>query len=518
MSYKKKSGLIFCIVFVMFSILIMSNIISAKVSLNFANKSKGEISLSLNEGELVPASSALIIKNYGNILNYTLKNLINKNPVKGNFYAEGGSLSGNGVGFGLEGSKTSYPVVFFKLRLVDAGVNNSNFLGSNIKTQINSSNVNGSAGASQYQNQKNITNETLINNTNTHSSIGVSVNNTSINNSTKKNSTIEVSNNSSRIISKLGNNESFQNTTLTQSSNASKIQTSLGNNSGNSALIVSKNNSNSATNNLNVIKEKLIKENQNTTNSSSSPITGNVVGVGKIKAISFNFFKRILKFFQSFSFMGFAVSNSNIDESASVNNPFVYTINKGKTLQIVPGSVRTDSGNLSDDEINLEIHNNTATITTKYYNIKKGFGINFLGNKTTSFVINLSGLEINKTNLDVQLVYNNEVIVSLNPLSTIPLEINYLNLTKQERKILLDKFGNVSVQTIQAKKTENKLIIKYKLGDYWFESSYDYDTSKQKLESEMGEDRIRWLKDIASSLNQTKQIVSANDFIKNYII
>ena len=82
---------------------------------------KGILSLSLKEGELIPADSIVTIKMPSNSYNYKLSDLVTDKTVNGNFYAEGSSLSGGGEGYGFSGKKVSYPDVNFTIKISKTG-------------------------------------------------------------------------------------------------------------------------------------------------------------------------------------------------------------------------------------------------------------------------------------------------------------------------------------------------------------------------------------------------------------
>ena len=88
--------------------------ISGNVILNTAEEGDN-IDLFLREGELLPASSTVIFETPDNSQEYELSSLVSEETVKGDFYAEGNSLSGTGEGYGTEGGKIIYPTVYFTL-------------------------------------------------------------------------------------------------------------------------------------------------------------------------------------------------------------------------------------------------------------------------------------------------------------------------------------------------------------------------------------------------------------------
>ena len=74
--------------------------------------------LSLKEGELIPASSKVIVENAGKSYEYLLSDLINEEQIEGNFYMEGSPLQGGGNGYGIKGTKEIFPEVYFTLNIL----------------------------------------------------------------------------------------------------------------------------------------------------------------------------------------------------------------------------------------------------------------------------------------------------------------------------------------------------------------------------------------------------------------
>ncbi|MEK6840527.1 MAG: hypothetical protein AABX79_01080 [Nanoarchaeota archaeon] len=75
----------------------------------------GDLKLSLEEGELIPASSTLVFENSGNKYEYTIKDIIAEPTSEGDFFVNGKNISGSGEGFGIPGEREVYPEVFFTL-------------------------------------------------------------------------------------------------------------------------------------------------------------------------------------------------------------------------------------------------------------------------------------------------------------------------------------------------------------------------------------------------------------------
>ncbi len=77
----------------------------------------GILKLSLKEGELLPSSSKLLFENNENSYEYVLSDIVSEEIIDGDFYLEGKEISGSGTGYGIEGTKESYPIVYFTLEV-----------------------------------------------------------------------------------------------------------------------------------------------------------------------------------------------------------------------------------------------------------------------------------------------------------------------------------------------------------------------------------------------------------------
>ena len=233
---------------------------------------------------------------------------------------------------------------------------------------------------------------------------------------------------------------------------------------------------------------------------------------------------------------------NEINGQVSAGNDFVLELSPGETAEIMPGSVETDFGKLSDDMVELNIEENKAVVTTSYSEIRYGFGEDYLGNEQKEILIDLSGFDLifNKGELKISLVYNAEELISFStslesgepvtaetPIlveepeitetieeetieeeviliteSNITIEEVSVVLTDEEKAILFEKFGNASVEITEAKVKKDKIEIRYEFEDYWFEASYDASLSQEDLEAQREADKIKWLKDIVKSLTK----------------
>ena len=194
----------------------------------------------------------------------------------------------------------------------------------------------------------------------------------------------------------------------------------------------------------------------------STPITGNIIS-GILRTVS-NFFLSFLKP------TGMAVSEQNtnreINGQVSADKPFTYSLNNGETIQLLSGSVKTDSTTLPDDTIKIVYQGNNIVISTNYSeNVKS----------------NTSELNVTSE----------------------PVNFNVEPLNDNEQEILNKEFGNFSVQTTKSELFNGRYIIRYQLGDYNIEYSYDSSLNNETLRSQIENDKTKWLRDIANKLSNT---------------
>jgi len=253
-----------------------------------------------------------------------------------------------------------------------------------------------------------------------------------------------------------------------------------------------------------------------TTPEAQTGITGSVIS---------RLFKGISNFFLGLTPTGHAsleVQNQ-ITGTTSATNPYSLNLQEGQTVELVS----------SEHDVNLNVNNNIATLTTTYSEDQAGFGVDYTGNQEKILTLNLSELNLimPEGNMDVRIVYENTDIVSLSTVLTTGnliqnqttinatatnqtiinetiinetitnksiVNVSNLMLTDEERQILTNKFGNAPVQITKAEKINGRIVVRYELGEYWAEFSY---ASESGIENLMEQDRIKWLKDLAYTLS-----------------
>src|SRR3989304_5266083 len=86
---------------------------------------EGKIRMSIQEGELIPSSSKLVLDNNGKLFEFDLKNLTSESTLDGNYYVQNKALSGSGEGYGIAGRRDIYPKVSFMLSILSPSTSSS---------------------------------------------------------------------------------------------------------------------------------------------------------------------------------------------------------------------------------------------------------------------------------------------------------------------------------------------------------------------------------------------------------
>jgi len=416
---------------------------------------EGELRLSLQEGELIPASSKLILENNGKNFEFNLKDVITDETISGNFYVTGAQVSGSGEGYGTPGQKKIYPKVYFTLSVLSQS------------------------------------------------------------DSTEEPTEVQTENSS----------ESNTEETTTEDQPEEKT--------------------------TEIQQQETPGETQEIPNE-ESPVTENAIA---------GIFSSVSNFFLGLTPTGFAVleSENEVQGQVSSGEDFKYALQQGQRAEIKPRSVKTDSKQLSEDDVQLNVQDGEIIVTTSYSEEDSGFGSDYLGSNKKEIVIDVSKLKINLTegDLKVRLVDQGQELMSLitsiqgegqvvaeeivpeeqeNPSDITnqdPLEVNQTNasndiftpplelseITEEERSILVAEFGNISVEAKEVILKNGFIIVRYEIGDYWIEHSYDAKLNNETLASLMEADRIKWLKDIAKTLSQEEEPEeNIEGFVANYSI
>ena len=437
----------------------------------------GDFTLILKDGELIPADSVITINMNDKKYEYPLSDLISQSSSEGNFYSEGSSVSGIGQGYGIAGTKISYPKVGFTMRII-----------SSVESAEEPAQTSSEEANEQTQ-------------TETPAEIPAETNEPA-----QSETTGEVV--SGQTIEQ--NKEQSQETaSTTEEITQTETQTQTS----------------SAETQSEVPSQELSSSSESESEMSGiSAITGSVVANLK--------------------------KEGDIEAKTSKNSPYKYKLKNGESVEIVS----------SEHEINLNIEGGEAVISTDYSETEIGFGKEFLGNEKREIIIDLSSLKIPAESgvIAMSLAYNGIIIASvadtlsvespivkneserpeLNiPESNITTETNLTSnetlvlenetnatiyaenisdyaLTDEERAVLKLKTGADSVYITKSEIINGRLVIRFEIGEYWLENSYNADSDKEKLDSEISLDRARWIKLLAEKLSETEE---ENEIIKEYI-
>jgi len=243
-------------------------------------------------------------------------------------------------------------------------------------------------------------------------------------------------------------------------------------------------------------------------------------------------------------------SEKKVQGSVVAENTFTYQLQEGERAELEPRSVRTSSGQLSEDYVSLTTDGNIVSITTSYSEEEEGFGGEYVGTgeEIKELTINLNSLELfpEKGELRVGIFYNEEELISMQTViggDSAPIEVEVtktpqetqqtqdtsttsatttdtanetsnasdiietksfsitfpeLELTAEERAVLENEFGNISLEVKETKTKNGFIIIRYELReDTWVNYSYSSDLDNLTLQIFMQQDRAKWLKDLA---------------------
>jgi len=223
----------------------------------------------------------------------------------------------------------------------------------------------------------------------------------------------------------------------------------------------------------------------------------------------------------------------------SAEESFIYILKEEETnAELKSLSVGFNGEKLPDNTLNVDINGSEVIVTTGYSEFEQGFGEDYLGSRSKEIIIDISNLDLilEQGNLKISLVDSDQEIISLStllqegevsasetvpePTSEIPEtdltdETGYeieeteiyvpelvVSLTEQERAILIEKFGN-TLKVKEASPKRGFINIRYEFSpEYWGESNYDANLSREILESFVDRDMAKWLKEIAKSLSE----------------
>ena len=494
-SRRKKSSLfVFLFVLGIFFLFFISQggFLTGNVALDVKSKFnegeilKGKINFVLKSGELIPKDSKVVVSLGDGQKEFKLSEIVDMDPVSGNFYAEGFDLGDSGDGYGLVGEKEILQNVSFDLFIYEGDYKednedevksvalNDSDSSSNISTNVTNATINVTS---------NVTNQNLssVNG----SEVNVTVNSTDQNvsqssNASVTNSTV-VENNSTS--DSQNNSESSSETNVSESSeevsespsDSNSSESEKSSDSSSSEEEGSEESSESAGEEFDSEEssEDSTDSSEESSDSSEGDSESGGPGITGLAVGSFNWIT------------GNVVAESDSGESGRIipgtvnkKEKFRYKKKIQDSARIVEGSVKIDGEVVDEDILNLKMTKRRITVTTKHYVSEKGFGEEYLGKKKLRIKIPLKDFGFvvqNDTNLNVKLVYEDEVLVEaskdLSVVQNESSEINESNATivvaNLTNQTLVTNLSNLSLikKIPEIKITNGSALIN--LGDYF---------------------------------------------------
>ncbi len=155
-----------------------------------------------------------------------------------------------------------------------------------------------------------------------------------------------------------------------------------------------------------------------------------------------------------------------IEGEVSYEEDFEYKIEKDEKAEIIEGSVKTDSKELTKKDISLNVKNKKIKVTTDYTEGEKGFGQGYLVNNIESIEIDLEeiGLRAEAGTLDLKVLYENKTLADISK----PVKVSEKKISEELQNVTINitKAGNTSIiirqmkdiPDISIKKGESKIL------------------------------------------------------------
>lgn len=461
---------------------------------------RGVIDLTLNGGELIPASSVIVVTTSNESYNFTLSEVLGSDTVVGDYYLENVNLDGSGEGYGLLGENVEPILVSFEFE---------------IKEVETSSGTGGSSGADAEGDSEPVdtSNDTVVDDST---------------NVTEEEPVTEEEVVSDNLTESVSEEEILVDEEVVSESVAEEVVTE--------EVVVEEESTSEPV--VEEVSEPATEEETSEPEESApepAPITGNVIS---------NFFGGVANMFNSILTGRVVDSGDVLGGEVSIDSPFTYELGEGMTAEIVPGSVVVDGNVLDDSILNFDISGTTLTVTTSHSNSTFGFGSDYLSDEVKEFSIDLNenSVELVEGDLDVEILFNGSQIVSFSTdivmsemnetagnetvediaedlfedKNITTSEFENLTLTEDEKAVLRAQFQLIVVNTT-AYEYRDKLLVDFKLGDYVMSNSYDRGLSSAKLNELIDKDRVIWLKDLARELSSEKsEVTSLEEFNSLY--
>jgi len=212
-------------------------------------------------------------------------------------------------------------------------------------------------------------------------------------------------------------------------------------------------------------------------------------------------------------------------ESISYGEEINYNVPEGKTIKLIEGSVYSEEESIDDSYIEISINDGVTSITTSYKKSEYGFGKDYVSDEKVYYDVDLSNLNLVAQDgvLDIKLVYDGSVLIETNSdLAVSEEELDTLenngsifvkpftlenpaiyDLTEDEIALLVRETGTESIDTTKSEIINDRLVVRYELGNYWKEFSYDYDGEiSDSLLKKIELERKFWLKSLVKEISR----------------
>lgn len=501
----------------------------------------GSLSFSMKGGEFIPADSLLSISSNGETKEYQLREFVEGESVSGDYYLEGESLSGSGEGYGVAGEKILGEEVNFVLRVVSSGESSgSSDEGSSSGSSSDSGEESGNesnSGSNSSENAESVTGEVLNEEV-------VSEDN-SDNGDESEDSNVDGSD-----VSESGASETTESSGESETSSESQEVSETSDSSENAGE------GESLSGGSEESSSGAEGESGEGSSESSSENSGSDSGVEKAIA-------------GGVALTGQAVSNLKgkenlINGKVAKGEVYEYSLKDGESVELVSSS----------QDVNINVENGIVKVTTDYGEVERGFGEEYLSDEDYNLNIDLSEMNLSSGGgvVDVALYFGDEEIfylsedlseveeiideveggvgglvneslnnkslgnltesnVSLNVSAdneslsnlsesnvsvNVSLERDY-TLSEDEIELLFVNTGSRSVTISETEVINERLIVRFEVGDYWLESSYDSSIGENELDELIELDRARWVKILVKKFAEADEEIEESEVGEKYV-
>ncbi len=404
-------------------------------------KSDSVFKISLNSGELLPATSKLIFSDGEITKEYFLSEILNEKQVEGNYYISEKSLNGSGSGYGILGNKLEYPEVNFKLKIISS------------ESDVDERN----------------SDEQIL-----------------INESSEENFVEEDNNSVEEIVDSENSSEEQEIENFVEE-------------------IVEEDSSEQEVENLNEIEKEIFEDDSLDEEVNENNILENVISnffllfgakiTGNVVSDSRNEIEEKINFEEEYSFELEEGQNVELIEGSvfvgeeQISDSYIKIEKENNLVKVTTSYFETETG-FGEEYVGNEVYE--INIDLSSLNLEE-----FAGKDTFVKLVFDDETILSKS---FYLEEKEEIVEEKNISEEVVLEnISYV-LSQDEINFLISKFGISEVKVSPSVSKNKRIFITFSLGNYWVENSYDVDLSSEGLSSLIEIDKIKFLKDLVREL------------------